>query len=275
MGRDFCVSYLNLDFDFFDHPKTRRLRAILGKGSETLILRLWAHCGKFHPKDGILQGYSLEELEEICGWTGTPGEAIDALVKVEMLEQCSSIPGAFQVHDWKEHQGHLEMLKARAKAAAAKRWAKTPNSDAQAMLKQCSSNASRGNGMVRKEGSTQERESEGKPKVPILEIKSRVNGLFHRSQLAPWGNDEEHYLVDVAKRPDCLSELDEIERFFKLGSHRPEKVSRLLLDWTGVLDRARNFEDNKARNTPFTPPQPKTIAEKELDAMLRRDGILQ
>lgn len=123
--------------------------------------------------------------------------------------------------------------------------------------------------------SSPKRESEGKKQLPILEIRTRVNGLFHRSQLAPWGNDEEHYLVDVAKRPDCLSELDEIERFFKLGSHRPEKVSRLLLDWTGVLDRARNFEDNKARNTPFTPPQPKTIAEKELDAMLRRDGILQ
>lgn len=86
--------------------------------------------------------------------------------------------------------------------------------------------------------------------LPHVEIRTRVNVLYKRPHSAPWGNDEEHYLIEVAKRPDCLAELVEIESFFKSGSYLPVKAKNLLLDWTGLLDRARNAHETNRRNSP-------------------------
>ncbi len=116
---------LNLDFRFFDHPKVKRLVGLLGKGAETLPLRLWCHCGEYHSDDGRLTGYSTQEIETISGWWGTSGAAIEALVRVGFLDV---VDGGYQIHHWLEREGHLIAYRKRAKAAAKKRWAK--NTDA-------------------------------------------------------------------------------------------------------------------------------------------------
>lgn len=115
---------LNIDFDFPDHPKTKLLTGLLGKGSETLLLRLWAYCGKFHPVDGVLAGYTEQEVEALVGWWGQKG----LMVQVMTSDRCRwlhALPGAgYQVHEWVEHQGHLAVYKSRATAAARARWEK-------------------------------------------------------------------------------------------------------------------------------------------------------
>ena len=84
--------------------------------------------------------------------------------------------------------------------------------------------------------------------LPIFVLRSKLNALFKRADSSLWGNAEEHYLVDIVKRPDCLAEMAEIERFFAKGSFCPQSVKSLLEHWTETLDRARNHETNQKRN---------------------------
>jgi len=112
------VAYLNLDLDFFEHPKTRRLVGLLGKGVEVLPIKLWCYCGKYHVESGKLTDHSAQEIESILGWWGKSGELVQAMVKVGFL----IFDGEYCVKDWEEHSGHLKFFKERAKTAAKKRW---------------------------------------------------------------------------------------------------------------------------------------------------------
>lgn len=133
------MAYLNLDLDYFDHPKTKRLVGLLGRGSDALPVRLWCYCGKYHADTGHLIGYSPTELEGLIGWWGQPGKAIEVLVKLCFLEH---IDAGFAVHDWDKINGHIAAFKARAQAGAAEKWRRVKaEADAQAMLKQSLSNA--------------------------------------------------------------------------------------------------------------------------------------
>ena len=129
------MAYLNLDLDYFDHPKTKRLVGVLGRGSDGLPIRLWCYCGKYHAENGNLIGYSPTDLESLIGWWGQPGKAVEALIQFKFLEKTDS---GFQVHDWLSINGHIQALKERGQAAAKARWAKA---DAQAMLMHSLSNA--------------------------------------------------------------------------------------------------------------------------------------
>lgn len=131
------MPYLNLDLDYFDHPKTKRLVGLLGRGSDVLPVRLWCYCGKYHAETGDMTGYSPTDLESLIGWWGQPGKAVDALTRLGFLDAAGA---GFMVHDWALINGHIAALKARAVAGAQARWAKAKE-DAQAMLKHSPSNA--------------------------------------------------------------------------------------------------------------------------------------
>jgi hypothetical protein len=133
---------INLDLDYFTHPKTMRLIGMLGKGTEVLPIRLWCWCAKYHAESGKLASYSTLEIESILGWWGKEGLLVDAFLKLGFLEK---VDDGFLVHDFLEHQGHVAALKERAKKGAKARWDKlrddaTSNatSNAQASSKQCS-----------------------------------------------------------------------------------------------------------------------------------------
>lgn len=134
------MSYLNLDLDYFSHPKTMRLVGLLGKDSAVLPIRLWCYCGKHHSESGQLAGYSPQEVESVVGWWGKSGEMIEAMIKVGFIVK---IDEGYLVNDWLDHQGHLAMFKKRAKEAARKRWGIPDNatsnatSNAKATIKQC------------------------------------------------------------------------------------------------------------------------------------------
>jgi hypothetical protein len=128
------MPYLNLDLNYFDHPKTRRLIGILGPLSDILPLRLWAYCAKIHPSDGVLKGYSDQEIHGVIGadndaHTSPMGSftVTDALVRVGFLKRIKN--GAACV-DWLQHQGHLEAFSRRGKENARKRWDRVASSNA-------------------------------------------------------------------------------------------------------------------------------------------------
>ena len=115
------MAYLNLDLNYFDHPKTLALSALLGNGSSELPLRLWAYAGKFHAKNGCLGRRSVAEIESLLRWWGESGHAVRALQRVGFLGRGRD---GFFIHDWKGHQGHIQALKDRNKKAAVNRWRK-------------------------------------------------------------------------------------------------------------------------------------------------------
>lgn len=118
------MTCLNLDIDFLRHPRTLRLRAKLGPGAELLPLELWCHCARYHAEDGVLRGYSAQELESACNWRGETGKAASAMLETGFIRQ--EADGAFSVPQWLEEQGHIAAFRKRAKAAAQKRWGDIP-----------------------------------------------------------------------------------------------------------------------------------------------------
>jgi hypothetical protein len=113
------MAYLNLDFNYFTNVKTRRLICQLGPGSEMLPIRLWCHCASHHAEDGVLAGYSVEEIEFILEWKGARGKAVATLVKVGFLD---TVEHGFRVHNWMTHEGHISEFKRRSRIANATRW---------------------------------------------------------------------------------------------------------------------------------------------------------
>lgn len=125
------MPYLNVDLDYFTHPKVVRLIGLLGPQHVSVPIRLWCYVGKHHCDDGALKGYSTQEIESILGWKGQKGDLIAALVKVGFLDVLlNAETETYQVHDWLEHAGHLAAFKKRAKASAEKRWGKLASSNA-------------------------------------------------------------------------------------------------------------------------------------------------
>lgn len=116
---------LNLDLDYFGHPKTNQLIGLLGKGADILPIRLWVYCGKHHSGTGTLTAISTQEIELAVGWWGKKGLAVAAFVECGFLDV---IDGGYQVHDWLDHSGHLAAYKLRAQKAAKARWSKNATS---------------------------------------------------------------------------------------------------------------------------------------------------
>lgn len=113
------MASLNLDLNYFDHPKTLRLMARLGAKADVLPIRLWAYVGKHQPESGRLD-MTEAELERACRWWGKRGAMVTAMVDVGFLDQRTQT--SFSVHDWLDHSGHLGTFKIRAQTAARKRW---------------------------------------------------------------------------------------------------------------------------------------------------------
>lgn len=113
------MPYLNLDLDYFEHRKTKRLVGRLGKGSEVLPVKLWVYVGKYHAENGRLSGYSEAEIGSIVGWWRDPSELVQAMLDVGFLGRDDQ---GFYVHEWTAHEGHLEAFKVRSKKANDARW---------------------------------------------------------------------------------------------------------------------------------------------------------
>jgi hypothetical protein len=113
------MSRINVDLDYTNHPKTKRLVAILGDRADIYPIRMWCYLGKFHERDGRFKGYTAAEIEGVLDWRGDPGVLVEALVKVEYLEK---IGDEYRAHDWEEHEGHLYAWRVRGRNNARKRW---------------------------------------------------------------------------------------------------------------------------------------------------------
>lgn len=119
------MSDLNLDPNYFNHRKTKRLIGLLGRSSEVLPIRLWAYYAQAYPKgDGRLTGHAAQEIESLAGWWGASGAMVAAMMtdKAGFIDQDED--GTYRLHNWTKRQGHICRLKEHAEMMAEKRWAK-------------------------------------------------------------------------------------------------------------------------------------------------------
>lgn len=107
------MASINVDLEYFTHPKTTRLVGLLGKGAEVLPLKLWVYVGKYHWSDGRLSGHTAQEIESIVGWWGKDLSCVDGMLRVGFLVQEND--GIYAVKNWLEHGGHIAEYKTKSK----------------------------------------------------------------------------------------------------------------------------------------------------------------
>ena len=98
------------------HPKTKKLVRRLGPaaGWSLVCLILWARANR---PDGDLEGMTAEDIELAADWAGDNDALVRELASVGFLDGSD---GAYQLHDWAEHQPWSAGAEARSEKA---KWA--------------------------------------------------------------------------------------------------------------------------------------------------------
>lgn len=208
------MAYLNLDLDYFTHPKTVRLVGLLGPEAVCLPIKLWCYVAKHHCEQGLLVAYSKQEVESVIGWTGESGQCVDAMVKIGLLDE---IQNGYAVHDWLEHAGHLVVFKKRAKSAAKKRWKKYASSIAKRKITNTPNHT-----------------------IPNLTIPNHTNRDSMKPAQSRKLSDEE-FLVSLKSNP-AFSHINIEEQLGKmdawlLAHPGREKTRRFIVNWLNKIDK--------------------------------------
>jgi len=245
---------INLDLDYFGHPKTGRLIRLLGRGAEVIPVRMWCWCARHYSETGVLTAVAAQEIETAVKWWGKPGKAVEALQEVGFLDL---VDGNFVVHDWLEHSGHIAVYKRRAKAAAKARW-----KNASSMENDASSNASSNASPLycKKEETFQKRESLDSARATARFFETSPPGLsdawcFH------------------CKRTKNMTKVDQLEdmtpqfeEWLKVSTLSGEEILKAIVD--AGRDHGEYFWQFKKR-LESGPRAPKMV---NVDEMKMRDG---
>lgn len=119
------VPEINIDIEYFDHRKTKRLVLRFGEDAAIYPIKIWSYAARHHPIDGLFSGYADEEIAAILSASSNATSILQALLDVGFLERT---PQGIAVHGWVERQGHIVAYHERAKHAAEARWSKLRNS---------------------------------------------------------------------------------------------------------------------------------------------------
>lgn len=114
---------IRLSLDFFDHPKTKKLKKRLGVEGIMAMLKLWTWAARNRPC-GLLTGLDAEAVELAADWDGEEGAFVAELLSLHFLDEENDV---FSIHDWEEHQAYAsksEERSSKAKKAAEARWSK-------------------------------------------------------------------------------------------------------------------------------------------------------
>lgn len=173
---------IRLSLEFFDHPKTKKLRKRLGIEGVMALLKLWAWTAGNRP-GGILTGLDAEAVELAADWDGEEGAFVAELLALRLLDEDDSV---FSIHDWEEHQAYAsksEERSSKARKAAEARWSK-----AQEMPEKSASNA---HSMLGNATSIQEHAVSNAPETIVV------------GESTPTGQQCEEQAVDGHGVPSC------------------------------------------------------------------------
>ena len=91
---------IRLSVNFWDHPKTLKLKRRLGGDGPLALLALWCWAGKNRP-DGDLSRMDDEDIELAAMWdSARAGELVPVLVALRWLDRTEA---GYVLHEWQEH----------------------------------------------------------------------------------------------------------------------------------------------------------------------------
>lgn len=99
--------YVQLDEDYYGHPKTLQLVNLLGQEADTYPPRLWTWAMKYE-KPGVMKSEAM--IETACRWKGEPGKLASAMIEAGFVDLDLTI------HNWMRRTGHdIEVYEAKKK----------------------------------------------------------------------------------------------------------------------------------------------------------------
>ena len=106
---------IRLSLEFFDHPKSKKLKKRLGIEGVMALLKLWAWTAGNRP-NGMLTGLDAEAVELAADWDGEEGAFVSTLLDLRLLDDDD---GTFAIHDWEDHQAYASKSEERSRRGAA------------------------------------------------------------------------------------------------------------------------------------------------------------
>jgi hypothetical protein len=210
------MPYLNLDLNYFEHRKTRRLVGLLGRGSEVLPVRLWIYCGKFHCETGKLAGYDEKEIESLAEWWGKSGDMLPAMLKAGFMYQEGNTWG---MTAWTEHQGHISAYALRGKMMAEARWGKVRTDAASIATSNAASNAL--TNLTNLTDLSKPTKPNDKASKAFAKLTEGQRGIVERCEFAlgeQWTNDAGKWVVRIKSNIDKSARvIAEVENATKEG----------------------------------------------------------
>jgi len=94
---------IRISIGFLDHPKTIKLKRILGSESIECLLRLWSFAAQYKPS-GKFNSLTEEDLEIASQWHGETGKFLDTLKVVGLIDK---IHDELALHDWIDHNPYV------------------------------------------------------------------------------------------------------------------------------------------------------------------------
>jgi len=294
------MSSLNLDLNFWRHPKTVKLIAAVGEAGVCALLRLWAYCANFHAESGKLWGYSPADIEGAAEWQGEAGVLVAALLRSDFLDKRAK---GYQIHDWLDHEGHIGLYRHRARIASRARWGKTPARrkapQPQALIPDASSNAkketsnasplhcnalncsSTGGGS---KGGVQftagaDRREQGMVKIAQNIIQTIYRHLGVELGSTPAQEDVVKGMLLDFTEADCLAVVEYFARKCRDNAREREKFSVTFLFspkvFPGLLALAKRKGLHKKREIPNSQPvptEPRTPEQLAADEKIRKQA---
>lgn len=123
------VTDIRLQLSFLSNRKIKTLRRSLGSDGVLSLIELWCHAAANDP-DGLLLGWTEQDIEAVASWTGEQGAFVNTAVSLGLLEKTSA---GYAIHDWAENQPFVVGAPARSEAgrsAANARWDKWRKAEA-------------------------------------------------------------------------------------------------------------------------------------------------
>lgn len=121
------IMYVQLDEDYYGHPKTLQLVNLLGQEADTYPPRLWTWAMKY-AKDGVLKNEAM--LETACRWKGHSGKLAAALMESGFVDICNTEGEGrpmLEIHNWMRRTGHdIEVYEAKKKRLRDRRSGMSP-----------------------------------------------------------------------------------------------------------------------------------------------------
>lgn len=95
------------------HWKYRKLKRLIGCSPMEYLIVFWGTVAEQVP-NGVLNGWSTDDVEDAAGWDGEPGVFCQGIIDSGFLD---TIDGGYSPHDWAEHQPWAVGAKERSEAA--------------------------------------------------------------------------------------------------------------------------------------------------------------